>query len=163
MISIQAANTLSIPVIKELAYHIWPSTYAPILPPGQLDYMLNLIYSEASLQKQMEQGHQFILIYNKEEAVGFAAYSPKENPAIFKLHKLYVLQNQQGIGIGKIAIGYVCNAIKNKGATHLELNVNRDNKALQFYKKNGFVIIREEDIDIGGGYFMNDYVLSLEL
>src|ERR1700744_1906403 len=163
MISIQAANTLSIPVIKELAYIIWPPTYSPILSAAQVDYMLNLIYNETSLQKQMEQGHQFIIIYDDKDAGGFASYAPKEDTSIYKLHKLYVHQNQQGKGIGKIAIDYICRDIKLKGATNLELNVNRHNKALYLYQKNGFVIIREEDIDIGNGYFMNDYVLSLPL
>ena len=32
--------------------------------------------------------------------------------------------------------------------------------AINFYKKNGFQIIREEDVDIGNGYYMNDYVMS---
>ena len=163
MISIQAANTLSIPVIKELAYIIWPPTYSPILPAGQLEYMLDLIYSEASLQKQMERGHQFILIYNDTDAIGFASYSPKENTSIYKLHKLYINQNQQGKGIGKIAIDYICNDIKNKDAVSLELNVNRHNKALHFYQKLGFKIIGKEDIDIGNGYFMNDFVLGYQL
>jgi ribosomal protein S18 acetylase RimI-like enzyme len=43
------------------------------------------------------------------------------------------------------------------------LNVNRNNKALGFYQKFGFVILREEDIDIGNGYFMNDYIMVCKL
>jgi ribosomal protein S18 acetylase RimI-like enzyme len=41
--------------------------------------------------------------------------------------------------------------------------VNRHNRALHFYEKQGFKIIREEDIDIGSGYFMNDYVMELTI
>ena len=48
-------------------------------------------------------------------------------------------------------------------ATDLELNVNRHNKAINFYKKLGFIITMEEDIDIGNGYYMNDYVMNLEV
>jgi hypothetical protein len=39
--------------------------------------------------------------------------------------------------------------------------VNRGNKFLDFYLSNGFQIKEEKDFDIGGGYFMNDYILSL--
>jgi len=41
--------------------------------------------------------------------------------------------------------------------------VNRQNNAKNFYEKLGFVVIKEEDIDIGNGYFMNDYVMEMML
>jgi len=55
----------------------------------------------------------------------------------------------------------VVNSVKGMSATSLTLNVNRHNKARFFYEKYGFVIIGEEDIDIGEGYFMNDYIMEL--
>jgi hypothetical protein len=39
--------------------------------------------------------------------------------------------------------------------------VNRYNKARQFYEKMGFVVIGEEDIDIGNNYLMNDYIMEV--
>ena len=60
-------------------------------------------------------------------------------------------------------LDHVIATVKNLGASALQLNVNRHNKALHFYEKQGFKIIRKEDIDIGSGYFMNDYVLELKL
>jgi hypothetical protein len=38
-------------------------------------------------------------------------------------------------------------------------NVNRYNNALAFYQKLGYEILKEEDIDIGEGFFMNDFVM----
>jgi ribosomal protein S18 acetylase RimI-like enzyme len=40
------------------------------------------------------------------------------------------------------------------------LNVNKYNKAKFFYEKLGFVISKEEVIDIGNGYVMDDYVME---
>ena len=74
--------------------------------------------------------------------------------------KLYIDPGQQGKGIGKILLDHVLTDIKPKGAGNLELNVNRHNKARQFYEKIGFVITK---VDIGKGYFMNDYVMNLSL
>ena len=49
-------------------------------------------------------------------------------------------------------------------ANALDLNVNRYNYSAQsFYEKFGFKVLKEEDIHIGGGYFMNDYVLRYSL
>jgi len=42
----------------------------------------------------------------------------------------------------------------------LRLQVNRQNyKAVNFYFKMGFIIESVGDFDIGGGYFMNDFVM----
>ena len=60
-------------------------------------------------------------------------------------------------------LDYIIEEIKKSGAKALQLNVNRYNSAVHFYEKQGFKIIREEDIDIGEGFFMNDYVMELKL
>ena len=45
----------------------------------------------------------------------------------------------------------------------MELNVNRNNKALKFYEHMGMRIVRERDFPIGNGYYMNDYIMELEI
>ena len=165
MQEIQKAGIKDIDLVQELAFSIWPDAYGSILSNDQLNYMLELIYSKDALTKQIESGHQFILVCENDIAVGFASYSPKitGNLAIFRLHKLYVLPNQQGKGTGKLLLNFIIEKIKEEGATILELNVNRHNKAFHFYTKLGFTISKEEDIDIGNGYFMNDYVMELKM
>ena len=44
-----------------------------------------------------------------------------------------------------------------------EFNVNKHNPTLQIYKSLGFTTIRAEKIDIGGGFYMDDYVERLEV
>ncbi len=162
MLSIRRAATNDIRLIRELTFQIWPQTYAPILSTEQIAYMLDMMYSEAALNRQFNEGHSFIVCYNNEEPVGFASWS-EIGPGIYKLHKIYVLPQKQGSGIGKYLIQYIVSDIKERQAIALELNVNRYNTAKIFYEKLGFVVIREEDIDIGTGYFMNDYVLRYDL
>lgn len=162
---IREASLADIPVIHKLAHTIWPVAYKDLLPPAQLAYMLELFYDPYQLQKQMEAGHRFIIlydyIYESKIPVGFASFS--KLPAIesaFRLHKLYVLPRFQGKGAGKFLLDHIIAAVKNEGGSSLELNVNRNNEAQYFYHKMGFTIIREEDNDIGNGYFMNDYVME---
>jgi GNAT superfamily N-acetyltransferase len=159
MLTIKNATTKDIPLIRELCFKIWPQTYAPILSQDKIDYMLELMYSESSLQKQMNNGSQFIIVHENEEPVGFAAYFEKA-PSVFKLDKIYILPSQQGKGTGRFVIYYIINEIQKKGAIALQLQVHRQNKARNFYEKFGFVVIDEKDFDIGNGYFMNDYVME---
>jgi ribosomal protein S18 acetylase RimI-like enzyme len=142
---------------------VWPQTYTPIVGAEQVRYMLNSFYAPESLQKQMESSHQFIIGYDDELPIAFASWS-ELSPGIYKLHKLYIVKTQQGRGAGRFMIDYIIGELRELGATELRLNVNRYNyPAMAFYEKTGFAKIAEEDIDIGNGYFMNDYVLSREI
>jgi GNAT superfamily N-acetyltransferase len=162
MITIKKVGASAVPEIIRLANISWKPTYKDILSAPQMDYMMQLLYSANTLHQQITQEqHQFILAMDDEGNIGFASYfliDPNDRTG-YKLQKLYINPDQQGKGIGKKLIDFIIEDIKPKGACSLELNVNRFNKATQFYKKIGFEIIREEDIDIGNNYFMNDYVM----
>lgn len=162
-LTIRFATAEDIPLIEQLAQQIWPAAYKEILSPEQSAYMMELIYSPASLQKQLvQQQHTFLIISFHNQPIGFASYSPLDKPGIYKLHKIYVDSSIRGKGIGKAIIDFIVNEIKGN-ANALWLNVNRYNKARFFYEKIGFNIIKEEDIDIGNNYFMNDYVMELKI
>lgn len=162
MLSIRNATVDDIFIIRELTFKIWPATYASILSPEQIAYMLDMMYSVASLTKQFNTGHSFILCYKNDEPVGFASWSLMESD-IYRLHKIYLLPEQQGNGIGKYMIDHIINELRKVHGKYLELNVNRYNPAKSFYERLGFKVYREEDIDIGQGYFMNDYVMRYSL
>ena len=158
---IRHAGTEDIDTIGLLAYRIWPKTYGNLMSAEKLQYMLQLIYSPASLENQMlQQGHTFLLAELDAAPVGFASFSPTSEQGIYKLHKIYVSTDIQGKGLGKTLLNAVIEEIKLLGATTLILNVKRDNTARTFYEKFGFTVIKEEDIDIGNGFFMNDYVME---
>ena len=162
MFSIRKATVEDISLIRELCFKVWPQTYTTILSQAKIDYMLEYMYSADSLKKQMNNGSQFIFVYEDEEPVGFAAYFEKAS-TIFKLDKIYILPSQQGKGTGRFVIDYILDEIRQKGATSLQLQVQRENKARNFYEKLGFAIIDEKDFDIGNGFFMNDYVMQKTL
>lgn len=161
-IQIREATKNDMKIVHTLAHTIWPTTYKEILTVPQLEYMLKLIYSESSLKKQFEQGHNFLIVEEDKKPIAFADYNQLKDD-VYKLQKIYVLPDQQGKSIGKLLINYVIEKVRAKGATVLLLNVNRNNKAKQFYEHLGFKIIGEEDIDIGEGYFMNDYVMKYDV
>lgn len=148
-------------IIKELAQDIWPNTYKSILGENQLNYMLELIYSEDSLQKQLQAGHQFYLLKKEEGVVGFLDVQINCCSTNFlKVHKLYLLPICQGKGYGVEVLNEVFDIAKDNQQSGVFLNVNKYNKALYFYKKIGFEILKEEVIDIGNGYVMDDYVMQ---
>ena len=84
-------------------------------------------------------------------------------PNGMKLQKIYVLPEKQGLGLGKTLLNFAIDFGKKQGMRHLSLQVNRYNKAVDFYLHAGFEIIDEQDFDIGNGYFMNDFVMQKSL
>lgn len=161
-LTMRKASKADIPLIRSLSEKIWPQTYAAILPKDQIDYMMKLMYSEEALQKDMANNIEYILVNDSKVPVGFAAYGWTA-PGICKLYKIYFLTELQGKGLGAYTINELIKTLKTTGATALHLNVNRQNNAKDFYEKMGFAVLKEEDIDIGGGYFMNDYVMEKKI
>lgn len=161
MITIREAVKEDALCIQQLAEAVWWPTYGPILSEEQIKYMLAKMYDLQTISQQIIAGTQsYLLLYADGVPTGFAAYSPRtEHPEVYKLHKLYCITNTKGKGYGKLLLQAVEAKVKDAGKNILELNVNRHNPALGFYEKMGFEIAYSEDIDIGKGYQMNDYVM----
>jgi ribosomal protein S18 acetylase RimI-like enzyme len=162
--TIKDASLHEVPLIQSLAERIWWPTYSPLLDKGQIEYMLANIYSQASLEKVIRDGsQQFILIYDENGPQGFAAYGPRaDEPGVYKLHKLYVLPENHGKGYGKALIDEIKKRLKEKSATHIDLNVYQKNPALKFYERIGFTILREEIIPFGP-YTLFDYIMRMKI
>lgn len=165
MITISEAGLNDIKTIQKITNITWPITYGEILSKEQLDYMLDLFYSDEALTKQIQNKEQlFYLISDSEATIGFIGieHNYKNEPAT-KIHKIYLLPETQGKGIGKKVIDEIGKLALDNKSTALILNVNRFNTALGFYKKIGFEIKEEVDIEIGNGYLMEDYVMAKRL
>jgi ribosomal protein S18 acetylase RimI-like enzyme len=161
---IRKANKNDIQSIQNIAFETWPSAYGDILKVEQIDYMLNLMYNKEVLQKQMEESQTFVIIKEENEDLAFVSFETDyDKQAQTKIHKIYITPAAQGKGLGKILIEETESQAIKKRNNKLLLNVNRQNKARYFYEKLGFKIAYSEDIEIGNGYLMNDYVMVKEI
>ena len=140
-----------------LANRIWNEYYPPIIGQKQVDYMLELMYSIESLKEQIYNNDNiFVCAYYRDEMVGFISYS-RTGDYDYIIHKLYVNTKIHRKGIGLKLIRHVFDKIKYKT---IRLTVNRKNyKAVNFYFHTGFIIEEVKDIDIGNGFYMNDFVM----
>lgn len=101
MISIIPAKREDLIHVQSIAQRTWPTTFGKILSPAQIDYMLNLMYSLETLEKQLKEGYQFFLAEEDGEKLGFTGIEVNNEPAKTKIHKIYLLPTAQGNGIGK--------------------------------------------------------------
>lgn len=165
MITLRKAKEEDLAIIQHIGTLTYGPTYGHILDQVQIDYMLDQFYSIVALTKQLMEGHTFLIAQDGDQDLAFVSYSTIEHKEhiVAKLHKLYVLPEAHGKGLGKLLMNEVRNKAMEAGADSLELNVNRYNNAKDFYEKIGFVVKETVDIEIGNGFFMNDYVMALPL
>jgi len=160
------AGQSEIPIIRQLSERIWMDYYPAIISVDQIRYMLDKMYSEVSLLEQMNvMGHQFLLLMDENHPAGYASFSRKNNesPHRFRLHKLYVRTELHGRGRGKELLQYISKEVVSAGGKELELNVNKRNPAIGFYTKMGFRVESEALIDIGNSFFMDDFIMVLDV
>ena len=171
-------------LIRSISERTWPSTYGHIISQEQIDFMLDWMYSDESLEKQMVSGCVFYIASMNGEDVGFCSVGPEEevkeeeeddddekednsstekvaDTKSHKLNKLYILPSAQGTGAGKTLLNKSIEVAKAAGSSSLCLQVNKQNDAYTFYLKHGFVKEQEFKFDIGNGFFMDDYVMRL--
>ena len=165
MFYITQATTADIPVIRKMAEEVFPATYKNIISPAQMDYMMEWMYSEESLQRQMEEeGCRYYIAYEECEAAGYLSLR-QEGPDLFHLERLYVLPYFQKSHLGKQFFHKALEVIHelHPEPCEMELNVNRQNPAVEFYLHMGMQKRREGDFPIGNGYFMNDYIMGISV
>ena len=166
MFEIRKATLEDIPLINELAWIVFPHTYKELLSPGQIEFMMDWMYSPANLRKQMtEDGHTYFLAYEENEPAGYLSIQP-EGEHTYHLQKIYVLPSFQGKKLGKQLFNQAIQSIKklHPEPCQMRLNVNRYNtKAVDFYFRMGMKKVFEGDFDIGHGYLMTDYIMALDI
>lgn len=164
MTTVFQATVEDIETIQKIAHKTWPVTYGEILSKAQLDYMLEKMYSEATLRDNLNKGHHFILAKENSVCLGFASFEHRYlNEKCTRLHKIYLLPEAHGKGLGKMLLERIVALAKENHSVTISLNVNRFNKAHTFYKRMGFEVVAEEDLNIGNGYLMEDYKMELKI
>jgi GNAT superfamily N-acetyltransferase len=155
-ISFRKANESDADVIGQLGHKIWHEHYPDIISVEQIDFMLADRYSKNAIIHGMKNGEIFYLAYAGDVPVALADIELKGDH--YFLHKFYVDVASHRGGIGSEFFNYILQQID--AAKPIRLQVNRQNyKAINFYFKKDFVIELVGDFDIGGGFFMNDFVM----
>lgn len=167
MITLIEATEHDLPIIRDIAYQTWPTTFGEILSPGQISYMLEMMYSLDALKMQIHaQNHVFLLAQENDSKayLGYISYEfDYKGHSKTKIHKIYLLPASQGKGVGRLLIDKVAELAEEHQSKSLSLNVNQYNKAIQFYERMGFAVVGNEIIDIGNGFLMEDLIMEKPL
>ena len=170
MVQIRKAEADDLQSIHDMAQVVFRNTYKEILSPDQMEYMMEMMYSFPNLRKQLEEGHHYYIAQDGDNRLGYVSLqhegADEEGIEVFHLHKIYVMPDAQGQGVGKILFDTAIDHAKQIAAgrkARIELNVNRYNKAVDFYRHIGMRVLLEEDFPIGNGFYKTDYIMGLDV
>ena len=154
--------------VVELAGRVWRAHYLSIISAEQIEYMLEQRYRPILVKQFIARGDTWLAARVKDlekpgGLVGFAHGHPQAE-GDYKLDKLYVDSDWQRHGIGGELIRELSERAAKQGYTRLVLRVNRQNQqAIDAYLKHGFTVQTIYLEDIGGGHYMDDYIMTKEL
>lgn len=168
-VTIKRVVETDLPRIRSLAERTWRTSYAGLLSAGQIEYMLDWMYSPERLLQDFRGGVAFDWPVVEGEPVGFMATRPETGePTVpggatglaLLLHKLYVLPEFQGKGIGSHLLDHAVQRAAKAGCCCVRLRVNKGNhRAIACYLRHGFVQEASVVTDIGGGHVMDDHIM----
>jgi len=161
---IRPAGMDEIPALRALAERIWRASYATMLTPGQMDYMLAWMYSPETIAREMSEGVIWETAWLGDELSGFHSCALEPAVCRAKLHKVYLLPEYQGQGLGQQLLDRVHALTAQRGAKQVWLQVNKRNaRAIRAYRRAGYAVERSAIFNIGSGFVMDDFVMTRAL
>ena len=159
-LTFRSATPADIPLLRDLASRIWHTCYPSVITVEQIDYMLAWMYSAKQIAKELTGDVLWEIALLDDTPAGYLALTfPHAAPA--ELHKLYLLPELHGQGLGQAMLARALAHAAARGAHELRLRVNKHNtRALRSYDRAGFQIVESLTADIGGGFVMDDYILA---
>ncbi|MGI9653307.1 GNAT family N-acetyltransferase [Chryseobacterium sp. RLHN22] len=157
------ATEENIPLIQDLAKRSWENAYAEILSVDQMKYMLENMYSEMEISAHLKNpNYHYYLVFDEtlNEYDGFLGYENHYEENTTKLHRIYLVPESKGKGLGKKTLEFLNEKVQESGDNRIILNVNKYNSAQKFYESQGYTIYDEGIFDIGNGYVMDDYLME---
>ncbi|MEH6593391.1 MAG: GNAT family N-acetyltransferase [Halioglobus sp.] len=143
--------------VVAMAYIVWPQHYDPIIGNEQVVYMLEKFQSERAIRSQIDEGVSYFILASEGQDCGYLSYELRDDELF--LSKVYVLADYQGRGLGKLALDFVRERAQHR---RIRLTVNKHNSdSIAFYERTGFIRAGEVLNDIGGGFYMDDFIFDL--
>ncbi len=170
LIHIEQANDGQVGIIAELARKTFMETYAE---PGNLENLKIYVdshFTEEQIGLELaEPNFRFFIAWINGKPVGFTKIrkdrQPKGIPLLksMEIQRIYVLQEFQGFSVGKELMKMVKELARTEGDQVIWLQVwQKNDKAIQFYRKAGFVVYETSTFEFGREIHQ-DFLLRFDL
>ena len=154
--------------ISDLGRNTYEEFFGHVYTKADLDCYLQEYFSEARVRRDLENPDiDYRVAYTSSNMVGYAKIGPTSLPLdrdkrrALQLHRLYVRETRQGVGVGGILLSWAIDQARSRGAEELCLGVWTSNQnAIKLYNGRGFRSEGEYQISVGS---VRDHELIMSL
>lgn len=158
----KAVTSEEFALIAKMAEEIWHQHYASIIGSAQIEYMLKNFQTAEKIALSLQNKNcEYYIIKKDNLPCGYFAVEYKEQELF--LSKFYLMESVRGKGLGRETLNYIEILAKNHDLNKINLTVNKSNPTVALYEKMGFYKKCSICTDVGGGFFMDDYIMEKDL
>jgi diamine N-acetyltransferase len=149
--------------ISDIGSVVWYETYSGLLPPGQIEYMLDKYQSPQAIIRQIsEEGYSYYIMSVDGNDAGYIGIVPEIDSMY--VSKIYVLKEYRRLGLARLGVEKAAEDTRALGLKKMYLRVNTGNEgAIATYRKLGFRMAYDDVADIGSGFFMDDHIMDYDV
>ncbi len=132
--------------LAEIGRETFVETFGDLYPPGDLRQFLDETYSLSKMEAELSDPEVEVRVaYSGKKMVAYCKIGPCKLPIdtgpepALELHRVYVYQAGQGVGVGRILLAWAIERARQRGAKNLYLGVWESNeRAIALYESRGF-------------------------
>lgn len=133
--------------LKKVGYDTFYETFHAQNKPENLDNYLKRAFTDEKLLAELNQPHSvFYFIYYKGQVAGYLKvnlYEAQSEPMgdeACEIERIYLLNQYQGLGLGKLLYDKALEIAKENGKQKIWLGVwEKNERAIAFYQRLGFI------------------------
>jgi ribosomal protein S18 acetylase RimI-like enzyme len=137
--------------VRNILKSSWHEAYSTFIPQDDLDFFIDKTYSEIELKKIFDNPDYICFVSeSKEKVCGWLKLNINKSENRFYLSSIYVLPEFQKNKIGERFYEITCNEAVKNGFNEIYIGVMIQNeRALNWYKKLGFIFYKEDPFTMG--------------
>jgi ribosomal protein S18 acetylase RimI-like enzyme len=156
--------------LAEIGRETFAETFGDLYPPGDLRQFLDETYSVSKMEGDLKDPDVEVRIaYSGKRMVAYCKIGPCKLPVdtgpepSLELHRVYVYQHGQGVGVGRILLAWAIERARQRGARNLFLGVWESNdKAIALYESRGFEKVGAYKFKVGDT-IDDEFIMRLRL
>ena len=156
--------------LAEAGRETFVETFGDLYSPGDLRQFLDETYSISKMEADLKDPDVEVRIaYSGRKMVAYCKIGPCKLPfdvgpePALELHRVYVYQAGQGVGVGRILLAWAIERSRQRGAKNLFLGVWESNeRAIALYESRGFEKVGGYKFKVGDTR-EDEYIMRLRL
>ncbi len=169
MISIKRIGSEDADLLSELSIRTFYESHGHSASEEDIINFVSEKYNAVALKKELEDANYiFHILYYNNKVAGFSKiilnipYANSADSNVAKLERIYLLQEFYGLKLGQHLLTFNIDLVKENKQAGLWLFVwTKNQRAFNFYKKNGFIIIGNFQYEISPTHSNPNYQMLL--